>query len=49
MSLNKDLTIIFVSFYSKKLIEKPLNKISKDLQIFQNNVGAKNISHVEFL
>ena len=33
MSLNKDLTIIFVSYYSKKLIEKPLQKISKDIEV----------------
>ena len=33
MSLNKDLTIIFVSYYSKKLIEKPLQKINNDIQV----------------
>ena len=34
MSLNKDLTIIFVSFYSKNLIEKPLKKISEDIKVY---------------
>ena len=33
MSLNKDLTIIFVSYYSKKLIEKPLEKINNDIKV----------------
>ena len=33
MSLNKDLTIIFVSYHSKDLIEKPLKKIDKDVQV----------------
>ena len=33
MSLNKDLTIVFVSFYSKNLIEKPINQIDKNIQI----------------
>ena len=33
MSLNKDLTIIFVSYYSKELIEKPLKKINDDIQV----------------
>jgi N-acetylglucosaminyl-diphospho-decaprenol L-rhamnosyltransferase len=33
MSLKKDLTIIFVSFYSKNLIEKPINQIDRDISI----------------
>ena len=33
MSLNKDLTIIFVSFYSKNIIEKPINQIDKEIPI----------------
>ena len=33
MSLNKDLTIVFVSFYSKNLIEKPIRQINKNIQI----------------
>jgi len=33
MSLNKDLTIIFVSYFSKKLIEKPLNTINKEIKV----------------
>ncbi len=33
MSLNKDLTIIFVSFYSKNIIEKPINQIDKQIPI----------------
>jgi N-acetylglucosaminyl-diphospho-decaprenol L-rhamnosyltransferase len=33
MSLNKDLTIIFVSFYSKNLIEKPISQIGKNIPI----------------
>ena len=46
MSLNKDLTIIFVSYFSKKLIEKPLNTISKEIKvlIIENSLdlSAKN-------
>tara|TARA_B100000674_G_C37881902_1_gene934734 strand:+ start:159 stop:1046 length:888 start_codon:yes stop_codon:yes gene_type:complete len=33
MSLKKDLTIIFVSFYSKNLIEKPINQIDNEIPI----------------
>lgn len=33
MSLKKDLTIIFVSFYSKNLIEKPISQIDRDISI----------------
>ena len=33
MSLNKDLTIVFVSFYSKNLIEKPISQIDKSVPI----------------
>ena len=33
MSLNKDLTIIFVSFYSKNIIEKPISQIDKEIPI----------------
>ena len=33
MSLKKDLTIIFVSFYSKNLIEKPISQINNDIPI----------------
>jgi hypothetical protein len=33
MSLNKDLTIIFVSFYSKNIIEKPISQISEEIPI----------------
>ena len=33
MSLNKDLTIIFVSYFSKKLIEKPLNTINEEIKV----------------
>jgi N-acetylglucosaminyl-diphospho-decaprenol L-rhamnosyltransferase len=33
MSLKKDLTIIFVSFYSKNLIEKPISQIDSDISI----------------
>ena len=33
MSLNKDLTIVFVSFYSKNLIEKPIRQINKNIPI----------------
>ena len=33
MSLNKDLTIIFVSFYSKNIIEKPISQIDKKIPI----------------
>ena len=33
MSLNKDLTIVFVSFFSKNIIEKPINQIPKEIPI----------------
>ena len=33
MSLKQDLTIIFVSFYSKNLIEKPISQIDSDISI----------------
>ena len=33
MSLKQDLTIIFVSFYSKNLIEKPISQIDRDISI----------------
>ena len=33
MSLKKDLTIIFVSFYSKNLIEKPIKQIDSSIPI----------------
>ena len=33
MSLKKDLTIIFVSFYSKNIIEKPINQIDRSISI----------------
>ena len=33
MSLNKDLTIVFVSFFSKNIIEKPTNQIPKEIPI----------------
>jgi|TARA_B110001452_G_scaffold220526_1_gene192787 GT2 family glycosyltransferase len=33
MSLKKDLTIVFVSFYSKNLIEKPISQINSDIPI----------------
>ena len=33
MSLKKDLTIIFVSFYSKNIIEKPINQIDEEIPV----------------
>ena len=33
MSSKKDLTIIFVSFYSKNLIEKPISQINDEIPI----------------
>jgi GT2 family glycosyltransferase len=33
MSLKKDLTIVFVSFYSKNLIEKPISQIDSNIPI----------------
>ena len=33
MSLNKDLTIVFVSFFSKNIIEKPFSQIPRDIPI----------------
>ena len=33
MSLKKDLTIIFVSFYSKNIIETPIKQVDKEIPI----------------
>ena len=33
MSLKKDLTIVFVSFFSKNIIEKPISQIPSDVPI----------------
>ena len=33
MSLNKDLTIVFVSFFSKNIIEKPISQIPSEIPI----------------
>ena len=33
MSLNKDLTIVFVSFFSKNIIEKPISQIPSNIPI----------------
>ena len=33
MSLNQDLTIVFVSFYSKNLIEKPISQIDSGISV----------------
>lgn len=33
MSLNKDLTIVFVSFFSKNIIEKPISQIPREIPI----------------
>ena len=33
MSLNKDLTIIFVSFFSENIIEKPISQIPSEIPI----------------
>ena len=44
MSLNKDLTIIFVSFYSKNIIEKPISQISEEIPILVvENSKDKNL------
>tara|TARA_B100001057_G_scaffold473346_1_gene537730 strand:- start:876 stop:1748 length:873 start_codon:yes stop_codon:yes gene_type:complete len=49
MSLNKDLTIIFVSFYSKNIIEKPISQINKDIPILviENSRDKKLKSRLE--
>ena len=44
MSLNKDLTIIFVSFYSKNIIEKPISQIDRNIPIIVvENSQDKNL------
>jgi len=49
MSLNKDLTIIFVSYYSKNIIEKPISQISKEIPIIvvENSKDKKLKSQLE--
>ena len=47
MSLNKDLTIVFVSFFSKNIIEKPISQIPRDIPIIvvenSKDIELKNI------
>ena len=47
MSLNKDLTIVFVSFFSKNIIEKPISQIPSDIPIIvvenSKDIELKNI------
>ena len=47
MSLNKDLTIIFVSFFSKNIIEKPISQIPREIPIIvvenSKDIELKNI------
>ena len=33
MSLNKDLTVVFVSFFSKNIIEKPISQIPSNIPV----------------
>ena len=49
MSLNKDLTIVFVSFYSKNLIEKPISQIDKNVTIIvvENSRDEKLKTYLE--
>ena len=44
MSLNKDLTIVFVSFFSKNIIEKPISQIPRDIPI----IVVENSKDIEF-
>ena len=52
MSLNKDLTIVFVSFFSKNIIEKPINQIPNDIPIIvvenSQDIELKNILEKKF-
>ncbi len=47
MSLNKDLTIIFVSFFSRNIIEKPISQIPTDIPVLvvenSKDIELKNI------
>ena len=47
MSLNKDLTIIFVSFFSRNIIEKPISQIPTDIPVIvvenSKDIELKNI------
>ena len=52
MSLNKDLTIIFVSFFSKNIIEKPISQIPNDIPIIvvenSQDIELKNFLEKKF-
>ena len=52
MSLNKDLTIVFVSFLSKNIIEKPISQIPSDIPIIvvenSQDIELKNILEKKF-
>ena len=52
MSLNKDLTIVFVSFFSKNIIEKPISQIPSDIPIIvvenSQDIELKNILEKKF-
>ena len=52
MSLNKDLTIVFVSFFSKNIIEKPISQIPNDIPIIvvenSQDIELKNFLEKKF-
>ena len=52
MSLNKDLTIVFVSFFSKNIIEKPISQITNDIPIIvvenSQDIELKNFLEKKF-
>ena len=49
MSLKKDLTVLFVSFYSKNIIEKPIGQIDSEIPIIvvENSKDLKLKEHLE--
>ncbi len=49
MSLKEDLTVLFVSFYSKNIIEKPIGQIDREIPIIvvENSQDLKLKEHLE--
>ena len=49
MSLKEDLTVLFVSFYSKNIIEKPIGQIDREIPIIvvENSKDLKLKEHLE--
>ena len=51
MSLKEDLTVLFVSFYSKNIIEKPIGQIDGEIPIIvvENSKDLKLKKHLKKL